>query len=532
MADEGDDKVIIVIEDKRIPASKSTLVKTSPYFEAMFMNPNFAENSMPEVRLNCMNEDAVESLIHFCSGEGIQPNDQNVFEIMQAAGLLQISEATKICAHHLKDSLKYSNALEIFEKCDFLHVEEVTALAKRVILWNFDKVFKSDFRNQLELSTLVNLLQHEKLNVSKEASVVSVIRDWCSINKPESDKVMKLLRCLRHDALDPETLENLCQEEFIRAHPDCLDYVTKMVKHSPELPLVPPRKQRIVPCVVGITSKTSPDFVMYFDRDTREIVPLIPLLHSFIDNQKALGYRVVSNGPVIYFSGGEYGRIGRSQWNSDLWRYDPFVEEWEKLSQLDKPFRHHSACFIPERDLLVIFGGYGQFRVMKSDGFIVNLKTGKVDAEFDLNLPGNALALCSFKGDALLFQGGYLYRSRDFSNWNKVKMIKDCNISSLSYAVSDNHHVYLIDNGTPHLFRIDPDGDMKLECIGSFVHEAQNICLLDGVIYNFVSDKFDTRSYVEAYDIATATFSLLWSKRTKMQFSSYFSLGCFPLVLI
>ena len=76
---------------------------------------------------------------------------------------------------------------------------------------------------------------------------------------------------------------------------------------------------------------------------------------------------------------------------------------------------------------------------------------------------------------------------------------------------------------------------MRVACVqlvGKFSNEAQNICIVDNVIYNFTTDQFDYKSSIETYDISRKKFDNLWEKNTDdFDFSPYYSSGCFPVVI-
>ena len=61
--------------------------------------------------------------------------------------------------------------------------------------------------------------------------------------------------------------------------------------------------------------------------------------------------------------------------------------------------------------------------------------------------------------------------------------------------------------------------------------ETQNVCIVNAVIYNFSSDQFDYYSTIESYDIEEESFEMLFKTEDEgLDFSPYFSFGCFALV--
>ena len=88
-----------------------------------------------------------------------------------------------------------------------------------------------------------------------------------------------------------------------------------------------------------------------------------------------------------------------------------------------------------------------------------------------------------------------------------------------------------------HYRRFSPDElvaeqDVEPEFLGRFSNEAQNLCLVDGVIYNFSTEQFDDISAVETYSVREGNFSQPWTKKGKVyDFNPNKSVGAFPLVI-
>ena len=73
---------------------------------------------------------------------------------------------------------------------------------------------------------------------------------------------------------------------------------------------------------------------------------------------------------------------------------------------------------------------------------------------------------------------------------------------------------------------------MEPEFLGRFSSEAQNLCLVDGVIYNFSTEQFDDISTVETYSVLGGKFAQPWTKKGKVyDFNPNKSVGAFPLVI-
>ena len=101
-----------------------------------------------------------------------------------------------------------------------------------------------------------------------------------------------------------------------------------------------------------------------------------------------------------------------------------------------------------------------------------------------------------------------------------------------------SHSLYLTSRLSCSLYQLTQDetkpGDTcQIRHVGKFSAEAQNTCLVaqDRRIYNFSSDEFGDNRSVEVFHIDSETFETLWSQDVpEWDFSSQYSLGCFPLV--
>ena len=107
-----------------------------------------------------------------------------------------------------------------------------------------------------------------------------------------------------------------------------------------------------------------------------------------------------------------------------------------------------------------------------------------------------------------------------------------------NFAMPYKNNVYLTTRHSHKLYRfslsadgITDDEKDPLTLVGEFQYEAQNVCIVESVIYNFSSDQFAYYSTIESYDIESQSFDILFKTEDEsLDFSPYFSFGCFPLV--
>ncbi|KAE9553143.1 hypothetical protein FO519_003660 [Halicephalobus sp. NKZ332] len=111
--------VILVVEKIRIPAHRFWLASCSNYFRAMFTN-QMAESRKQEIQMIDIDEFTLQNLVDFCYTGSIRIDDENVYQLLPAACLLQMQEVEEFCCRFLKDQLDITNCLEDIRCRDLL----------------------------------------------------------------------------------------------------------------------------------------------------------------------------------------------------------------------------------------------------------------------------------------------------------------------------------------------------------------------------------------------------------------------------
>ena len=115
--------------------------------------------------------------------------------------------------------------------------------------------------------------------------------------------------------------------------------------------------------------------------------------------------------------------------------------------------------------------------------------------------------------------------------------VKFPNDIELAFANVYEDNVYVSPRNSRKLFSFPlksaADKIVEIFEIGEFEQETQNLTLVNGTLFNFSSDQFDYMSVIEAYSIANGKFSVLFkSEDPELDFSPYFSFGCMPLLVM
>ena len=85
----------------------------------------YVESEKPEIRLHGINKTVMDILIYYAKANESEDwndsrfgvNDENVINILQAAGMLQCESIRKVCCEYiLNHTLSVTNALQLFGK--------------------------------------------------------------------------------------------------------------------------------------------------------------------------------------------------------------------------------------------------------------------------------------------------------------------------------------------------------------------------------------------------------------------------------
>ena len=112
-------EVILILDDgTQLACHRQLLSNSSPYFHAMFTR-GFAESDKKEVQLHGITKDSMLTLISYAKSPDaatLNLSQTNVFNILQASGMLQFESVRQLCCDFLKNIMRISNVLQILGK--------------------------------------------------------------------------------------------------------------------------------------------------------------------------------------------------------------------------------------------------------------------------------------------------------------------------------------------------------------------------------------------------------------------------------
>lgn len=107
--------VLLVVDNKEIPAHKILLVNKSPVFKAMFSHEELVENQLNVVAIDDIDVDVLEEMLHFIY-------DEHTFKIVTegfaeklliAGDRYEITDLVETCEKYLSDKLSVDNVIRV-----------------------------------------------------------------------------------------------------------------------------------------------------------------------------------------------------------------------------------------------------------------------------------------------------------------------------------------------------------------------------------------------------------------------------------
>ena len=279
------------VNDTSIKAHKVVLSASTPYFNAMLTN-NMLESSLDEIVLKEVDPCAVENLIEFIYGENLVVKVSNVYNLLSAASLLQITCVKNACVNFLMKKLHPENCLTVRSLADLFMCKELYDAADLFLEKNFLNVAQCEEFLQLGIEDIIKVIKKDNLNVSSEEQVFETVLSWvkkdCDTRK---DLLPKLLCHVRLTLLSPQYLsDRILSEEIIRENIECRDLIDeakdymlmperrKLFKSEKTLPRRCSEAAGLIYIVGGLTSSgESLSTVEKYDILTGKWTPVLPM---------------------------------------------------------------------------------------------------------------------------------------------------------------------------------------------------------------------------------------------------------------
>jgi len=563
--------IVLIVCGTKLPAQKSLLCQHSPYFLAMFQD-HFAEENKSEIELHSVDPTVMEMLINWTNCTSLphkQLSTQEVMDLLQCAGMLQFAEVQGLCVEILCSRLATDNCWSLMQFADLVSEQKLLSRAKKYILWNFERTLTSSDYKNVDATQLREILKSEHLNVKDEMVVFQALLMWIG-KENKKDKLLPQLfwDCVNLNSLSEGNMKTITEHDLLKSEHKLFKIMDSKRKLGLVISNRVGRCPPTYPCIVGHMSTKEPNkdekrteedelddwnqmgvrasryqdtcrekdktvHMFVFDPDTCQVESLGPVTNVQDGEVEASGFKVMGSGVDLVLSGGEFS-LGHSNWSKNVTTWSSFKRRWEHVTTMDSVRRHHTMVIMGR--VVYLLGGFGKHRIILDSMDSIDLDTGDQRQCASLPVAIYRPAAAQFKGR--IFVVGkkmvMVYHPFPQNHWathNQMELPPDVEFDS---AMASDTHIYLTSAHSRDLYRFDPEckgQDLKLDIVGQFSKEANNTCIVNGIIYNFHSEEFDDERVVESFDTKTEEFKVLWKKDVpEWDFSPFYCLGCFPIV--
>nr|CAD7588425.1 unnamed protein product [Timema genevievae] len=105
-------------------------------------------------------------------------SEDNVYCLMEAADLFQLSAIRTVCCHYLSSTLNSSNCLSVYVRAKLRRYHDLAHLAFRYALQNFDKVINEEEFLHAPADVLFSILSSQLLHVDDEGVLLQGLVRW------------------------------------------------------------------------------------------------------------------------------------------------------------------------------------------------------------------------------------------------------------------------------------------------------------------------------------------------------------------
>ncbi|XP_060095675.1 kelch repeat and BTB domain-containing protein 12 [Heteronotia binoei] len=218
--------VILVAEDEKFPCHKLILAAFSPYFKAMF-TCGLVECTQKEVVLHDTSAESVSVLLHYMYTAELHLTNGNVQSVAVAAFFMQMDDVFNMCQKYMMDHMDASNCVGIYYFAKQIGAEELSDQARRYMYQHFSEVSLHEEILELEAQQLLNLIQSDDLNVSREDTILDLVLRWVNHSrKLRANSLIELLKQVRLTLVSPSFLvEARKRNTVLLSNSQCSDMI-------------------------------------------------------------------------------------------------------------------------------------------------------------------------------------------------------------------------------------------------------------------------------------------------------------------
>ncbi|XP_030852767.1 actin-binding protein IPP-like [Strongylocentrotus purpuratus] len=355
-------------------AHRLVLSACSPYFDAL-LTSGLSETHQDVINIQGVQPNIFEHLLEFIYTGHLDVTTSNAQGLLFAADMFQLNEIKQISASFLKLQLHSSNCLGFLRFSQALSCPELSTASRAYIHSKISEVKGEEEFFDLDVETLIEILQSEDLRVDNEYEVFEAAMNWISHDPPNRRKhLVRVLEPVRIPIIQPAQLFKYveeCKDLSLRIatgkllqdyHPRRKSQASTKVSHAKSLlpskyyqPRKSSRKRLLV--MGGYCIKNSEGWSGWGNTTTLSDVELYDSFdqtwHPFpAMQQPRSGFGAAVLGGTVYAIGGEH----ESLLSQNVEKYDAVENCWTKMSPLLCPRSSHGVCVVENK--IYVFGGW------------------------------------------------------------------------------------------------------------------------------------------------------------------------------
>ncbi|XP_058824698.1 BTB/POZ domain-containing protein 6-like [Topomyia yanbarensis] len=165
---------------KTITAHKLVLSLASPVFETMFFGTLTEQNDVSIRIVDIEAEVFRKILLYIYTDKICLDSMDDAFKIYYAAKKYLLPQVTDQCTTYIKSNIKPTNACLVYEFAKFYDESALLQSAKTIIINHTTQVIQDPSFLELDLSTVIMILDQEMLNITTELDLFKALKKYAA----------------------------------------------------------------------------------------------------------------------------------------------------------------------------------------------------------------------------------------------------------------------------------------------------------------------------------------------------------------